>query len=198
MMEAVAEKLYTLEEYFAFCESHEGRFEFVNGEIIEMSGESVTSNQIAGNIHFYMRGLLEDAPYIFAQNAVKLQVQEGRTFRIPDLMVFKESGNLVKYATEPVLIVEVISESSTHTDRVDKLNEYRLIPSLQYYLIAEQESCQVAAYIREGERWYVEFYDKIEDIIKLPYFGIELPLSAVYKKINFDNATVAKERPIQE
>lgn len=184
-MEAVAEKLYTLEEYFAFCESHEGRFEFVNGEIIEMSGESVTSNQIAGNIHFYMRRLLEDAPYIFAQNAVKLQVQDGRIFRIPDLMVFKESGNLFKYATEPLLVVEVVSESSVHTDRVDKLNEYRLIPSLQYYLIVEQESCQVAVYIREGERWYVEFFDKIEDIIKLPYLGIELPLSAIYKKINF-------------
>lgn len=197
-MEAVAEKLYTLEEYFAFCESHEGRFEFVNGEIIEMSGESVTSNQIAGNIHFHMRGLLEDAPYIFAQNAVKLQVQEGRVFRIPDLLVFKESGNLIKYATEPVLIVEVISESSAHTDRVDKLNEYRLIPSLQYYLIAEQGSCQVSVYIREGERWYVDFFDQMEDLIRLPYFGVEIPVSTIYKKIKFPDANVPKVRPLSE
>ena len=50
-MQAVAEKLYTTEEYFAFCEKNEGRFEYVNGEIIEMSGESVAANQIAGNIH---------------------------------------------------------------------------------------------------------------------------------------------------
>ncbi len=44
-MEAVAEKLHSLEEYFEFCETHEGRFEYVNGEITEMSGESVTANQ---------------------------------------------------------------------------------------------------------------------------------------------------------
>lgn len=42
-----------------------------------MLGESVTANQIAGNIHIYLRNLLEDAPYIFVQNAVRLKVQEG-------------------------------------------------------------------------------------------------------------------------
>ena len=184
-MEAVAEKLYTLEEYLAFCETHEGRFEFVNGEIIEMSGESVTANQIAGNIHRYLGNLLEDKPYIFAQNAVKLQVSEGKVFRIPDFLIFKESGNKVKYATEPVLIVEVISESTAKTDRTTKLNEYRLIPSLQYYLIVEQESCFIEMYIREGERWYVEFYDKLDETIALPYFEVEIPVSRVYKKVVF-------------
>jgi len=133
-MEAVAEKLYTLEEYFSFCETHEGRFEFVNGEIIEMSGESVAANQIAGNIHRYLGNLLEDGPYIFAQNAVKLQVSEGKVFRIPDFLIFKESGNQLRYATEPLLIVEVLSESTAKTDRTTKLNEYRQLPSLQYYL----------------------------------------------------------------
>jgi Uma2 family endonuclease len=91
IMEAVAEKLYTLEEYFAFCETQEGRFEFVKGEIVEMSGESVSANQIAGNIHRYVGNFLEDKPYIMVQNCVKLQVQEGKVFRIPDFMIFKES-----------------------------------------------------------------------------------------------------------
>jgi Uma2 family endonuclease len=185
IMEAVAEKLYTLEEYFAFCETQEGRFEFVNGEIVEMSGESVTANQIAGNIHRYVGKFLEDKPYIMVQNSVKLQVQEGRIFRIPDFLIFKESGNLIKYATEPLLIVEVLSESTARTDRSAKLNEYRLIPSLQYYLIVDQESCFVEIYIREGKRWYVELYDKMEDTISLPYFGVEIPLKTIYKKIAF-------------
>jgi Uma2 family endonuclease len=104
-MEAVAEKLYTLEEYLTFCETHEGRFEYVNGEIIEMSGESVTTNQIAGNINYYLRRFLEDEPSIFVQNAVKLQVQEGKIFRIPDFLILKENGSQIKYATDPLLIV---------------------------------------------------------------------------------------------
>ena len=184
-MEAVAEKLYTLEEYLVFCETHDGRFEYVNGEIIEMSGESVTANQIAGNIHRYLGRFLEDQPYIFVQNAVKLQVKEGKVFRIPDFLIFKENGNKFKYATEPVLIVEVISESTAKTDRTTKLNEYRLLPSLQYYLIVEQESCFIEIYIREGERWYVEFFDKMDEVISLPYFDVQIPVNSIYKKINF-------------
>jgi Uma2 family endonuclease len=35
-MVAVEEQLYTVEEYFDFCEVHEGLYEYVNGEIIEM------------------------------------------------------------------------------------------------------------------------------------------------------------------
>jgi len=184
-MEAVARKCYTLEEYFAFCEMQEGRFEFINGEIMEMMAESVTASQITGNIHFYLHGFLEDKPYIFVQNAVKLQVKEGKIFRIPDFLIFKESGNKFKYATEPILIVEVLSESTAKTDRTTKLNEYRLIPSLQYYLIVEQESCLVEMYIREGERWYVEFYDHLDQVISLPYFEVKIPVNSIYKKVIF-------------
>ncbi|QRR02340.1 Uma2 family endonuclease [Dyadobacter sandarakinus] len=185
-MEAVIDKvLYTPEEYFTYCETHEGQFEFVNGEIFEMSGETITANQIAGNIHFYMRGLLQNGSYLFMQNAVKLRVEEEKVFRIPDFFIAKKSGNQHKFATEPLLIVEVVSESSAKMDKTTKLNEYRTIQSLQYYLIVEQETCLVEAYIREGNRWYVEFYDQIDQVILLPYFKAELPVSKIYADVDF-------------
>jgi len=184
-MEAVAEKVYTLEEYFTFCELHKGRFEYVNGDIIEIPGESVAANQIAGNIHRYLGNILEDQPYIFVQNTVKLQVKEGKVFRIPDFLIFKESGNQIKYATEPVLVTDVTSVSSEKTDWTVKQNEYWSIPSIQYYLIAEQESCLIEFYMRERGRWYMKHYNKMEESIQLPYFGIEIPISAVYKKVVF-------------
>ncbi|CAG4988860.1 hypothetical protein DYBT9275_00174 [Dyadobacter sp. CECT 9275] len=79
----------------------------------------------------------------------------------------------------------MISKITEKTDRITKLNEYRLLPSLQYYLVAEQESCFVGVYTREGDRWYVEFYEKPEDKIPLPFFGLELPLASIYRKIDF-------------
>lgn len=182
-MQAVTEKLYTAEEYFAFCEKNEGRFEYVNGEIIEMSGESVAANQIAGNIHRYLGNLLEDQPFIFVQNAVKLQVKNGKAFRIPDFFIFHETGNQKKYATEPIFIVEVLSESSINTDRVTKLAEYTQLPTLEYYLIIEQDECLVEVFNREGKRWYVEFYSDINESIDLPALNIQLPLSVIYKKV---------------
>jgi len=53
------------------------------------------------------------------------------------------------------------------------------------YLIVEQESCFVEIYIREGERWYVEFYDKLDENITLAHFNMSLPLNSIYKKIAF-------------
>lgn len=82
-MEAVAERLYSLEAYFAFCGSHEGWVEFVNGEIIEMSGETTTSNRIAGNIHFYLRGILQNGRYEIYQNPVELRAEDGRLSAFP-------------------------------------------------------------------------------------------------------------------
>lgn len=192
-METVAEKGYTVEEYFAFCEQNESRFEYVNGEIIEMSGESVAANQIAGNIHRYLGNLLEDQPFIFVQNAVKLQVKGGKAFRIPDFFIFHESGNQKKYATEPIFIVEVLSESSINTDRVTKLAEYTQIPTLQYYLIIEQEECLVEVFNREGKRWYVDFYSDLKETVDLPALNVKLPLSVIYKKINLPAASSPSE-----
>ncbi len=192
-MEAVAEKLYTVEEYFAFCEKNEGRFEYVNGKIIEMPEESVAANQIAGNIHRYMGNLLEDQPFIFVQNAVKLQVRGGKAFRIPDFFIFYETGNQKKYATEPIFIVEVLSESSINTDRVTKLAEYTQIPTLQYYLIIEQEECLVEVFNREGKRWYVDFYSDLNETIELPALNVKLPMSVIYKKINLPAASSSSE-----
>ena len=59
-MEAINAQNYTLEEYFALCETNEGRLEFVNGKIIELHSETVTASQITGNIHFHLRGLLKN------------------------------------------------------------------------------------------------------------------------------------------
>lgn len=179
----VAEKLYTVEEYFDFCETHEGRYEFIDGEIIEMSGESTTANKIAGNIHFFFRVLLEDKPFEMYQNAVKLMVQGDKKYRIPDFQIIHESGNKVKYATEPILIVEVLSDSTANVDRHIKLAEYSGISSLQYYLIIDQDNCFVELFVRDGSRWYVEFYTELNESVKLPFFETQLPLSTIYKKI---------------
>ncbi|MFN8347220.1 MAG: Uma2 family endonuclease [Spirosomataceae bacterium] len=192
-METAAEKLYTVEEYFAFCAQNAGRFEYINGEIIERSGESVAANQIAGNIHRYLGNLLEEQPFIFVQNAVKLMVKGGKGFRIPDFLIFHESGNQKKYAAEPILIVEVLSESTLTVDRVTKLAEYTQLPTLQYYLIIEQEECLAEVYNREGKRWYVDFYSDLNETIELPALNVKLPLSVIYKKINLPAASSPSE-----
>ncbi|MEI7587527.1 Uma2 family endonuclease [Runella sp.] len=172
-MKSVSERLYTVEEYFAFCEQNTGRFEYVNGKIIEIGKKrslQSTNFQIISNIKEHFGHLIN-----------------------PDFFFFHESVNQKKQATEPIFIVEVLSESSINTDRVTKLAEYTQIPTLQYYLIIEQEECLVEVFNREGKRWYVDFYSDLKETIDLPALDVKLPLSVIYKKINLPAASSPSE-----
>ena len=82
------------------------------------------------------------------------------------------------------MIVEVLSDSTANIDRHIKLAEYSLLASLQYYLIIDQDNCFVEMFVRDGSRWYVEFYTELNESVKLPYFETQLPLTTIYKKIN--------------
>ena len=185
-MVAVEEQLYTVEEYFDFCETHEGLYEYVNGEIIEMAGETPVSNEIAGNIHYFFRTILKGKPFKTYQNAVKLMLGKGKTYRIPDMMVIHKEGVETKAVRKPALIVEVLSESSMDTDRRKKLAEYCAIESLQYYLIVSQDMSLIEMYRRVDKKWEFEFYTNLSDNINLPFFEALLSLSEIYENVEFE------------
>ena len=174
-MKPVSEKLYTVEEYFTFCEQNSGRFEYVNGEILVIGRKNRKISQKGG-----------------CQICKNIEDHFGHLIN-PDFFIFHETGNQKKYATEPIFIVEVLSESSYNTDRVTKLAEYTQIPTLEYYLIIEQEECLVEVFNREGKRWYVDFYSDLKEIIDLPALNVQLPLSIIYKKINLPTASSPSE-----
>jgi Uma2 family endonuclease len=185
-MVAVEEQLYTVDEYFDFCEVHEGLYEYVNGEIIEMAGETPIANLIAGNIHYFFRTVLKGRPFLMFQNAVKLMLGKGKIYRIPDMMVIHKEGVEAKSVKQPALIVEVLSESSMDTDRRKKLAEYCAIDSLQYYLIVSQDMSLIEMYRRVDKKWEFEFYTNLSDNISLSFFETILPLNDVYENVEFE------------
>ena len=185
-MVAVEEQLYTVEEYFDFCETHEGLYEYVNGEIIEMAGETPIANLIAGNIHYFFRTVLKGRPFLMFQNAVKLMLGKGKVYRIPDMMVIHKEGVETKAVRKPALIVEVLSESSMDTDRRKKLAEYCAIESLQYYLIVSQDMSLIEMYRRVDKKWEFEFYTNLSDSIDLTFFEAFLSLNEIYENVEFE------------
>lgn len=129
------EKKYTVEEYFALENQSEEKHEFVNGNLILMAGESKKANKIAKKCLIYLEKSLEGKGYEIFTHDVRLMIGLGMTFRYPDLVVAPESDDADDYAvTKPILIIEVLSESTEQTDRNQKLKEYCGIDTLQYYL----------------------------------------------------------------
>ncbi len=168
------------EEYFLFEEKCELKNELVNGNLIAMSGVSTEHNEITFNICLLFKMLLKNQDYRVFFEAVKVKNPSGNFF-YPDVMVCHPNPH--KYYSEaPILLVEVLSESTRTYDLTDKFIQYKQIPSLHYYLCVEPEQQVVIFYFKNAEgEWMTETYSKETDVVSLPQLNISFTLKDIYK-----------------
>lgn len=186
-MIAIAEKKYTVEEYFALEEKAEDRHEFVHGKLIFMPGESIIANIIAMNLAFLIKQLLKGKGFTIVTHDVRLVVDVNNIFRYPDVVVAATASLTQTHAiTQPILIAEVFSKNSVDTDRGEKLLEYTQLPSLQHYLLISQSECLVEVYSRRDTEWGFSYYKNPNDVIELAGLGVELKVQDLYEEVIFD------------
>jgi Uma2 family endonuclease len=183
-MDLVAEKIYTVEEYFDFEQNSEIRHEFVEGKIILIPQKSKKSNRIAGRLLFFLFHHLNESVFDVFVKTVKLSTVKGKRYRYPDVMVVPVVDDEDEYTVhQAVLVAEILSPSTEKTDRNDKLKEYSKIPSVQYYLLISQEETVIELYKRNGNIFEYTFFTEKTDVIDLPFFDIKLTLDDIYKNI---------------
>lgn len=190
-MTEAAEKLYTLAEYFSLEEKSAYKNEYYQGQIYQMAGGSGRHNQITINIAAILNVGLLDLPCITYSSDMRILIKEHELYTYADVSVVcgevEFLPNREDTITNPVLLVEVLSKSTRSYDRGDKFEFYRSIPSLQYYLVIDQD------------RFFVEFHRKLPDgtwqletltdpgqIVQFPELGnLELRLARIYSKVTF-------------
>lgn len=177
----IIKKTFTSEEdYFLFEEKCELRNELVNGNLLTMSGVPFEHNDITLGIYSLLKRLLKGSDYKISVEAVKVKNPAGNFF-YPDVMVCHP--NPKKYFSEqPILLVEVLSESTRTYDLTDKFIQYKQIPTLYYYLCVEPEQQVVIFYFKDADgEWLTETYSKDADVVNLPQLNTSFTLSAIYK-----------------
>ena len=111
----------------------------------------------------------------------KAFIKEQSIFFYPDVMVALPEEHQY-YATQPVLIIEVLSENTRKFDRIDKFIQYQKLDTLQYYLLVEPDKYLVILYKKAAERdWQSNTFTVITDIIELPTFNISIALKDIYQ-----------------
>ena len=177
----------SIEEYFALEAKSEIRHEYYYGELIEMPGETTTANIIALNIAFFFKVLFRKLEnYALFAHDVKLMVYKDKIYRYPDFVVIRKEGDHKKYITDPVLIVEVLSEGTEEVDRDKKRLEYFGLATLQYYLMIHQTEPIVEIYSRSGKSWQFDFYTELSDEVSLPFFETQISLHNIFEGVNFE------------
>jgi Uma2 family endonuclease len=185
----VSARIYSVEEYFEIENHSEIRHEFEDGLLIPMPGETLNANEIAGNISASLRRELRKNGFRIFTHDIRTIVHERKLYRYPDVVV--SASNTIKdirNVTEPVLVVEVLSESTEDIDRNKKFRQYTALPSLQYYLMIHQDMALIEFYQRKenSKTFEFNFFDRLSETINLPVLGTSISMEDIYEGIEFE------------
>jgi Uma2 family endonuclease len=188
VMQTEDKKIYTPEEYLEFEVNSENRHEFINGEIVLMTGGTPNHNQIAGNFYAALNFALKRQPYRVFVTDQRLWIPRKRIYTYPGVMVvqgelqFQEGRR--DTITNPLIIAEVLSESTRSYDKDAKFAAYRTIPSFQEYLLIDQYTMHIEHYFKtERKRWIFYEYDDADEILSLNSFSFQITLADIYNKV---------------
>jgi len=190
-MAVARKKLYTPEEYLAMDSRSEIRHEFINGEIYDMSGATLKHNQLTLNLVYVLRNALAKKPCSVYATDLRLRIKRANAYTYPDVMIIcgkvEFDTGRDDVVTNPTVIFEVLSDSTSTYDHTRKFAIYRKLPALQEYVLVDQHRAFVERFQRtEGGLWVYEGYENLEDVLQLQSVEIEIPLQAIYEDMELE------------
>ena len=182
---------YTPEEYLTLEEKATDKHEYRDGEIVAMTGGTTNHNQIALNVCRQFPLTIKEQDYYIYINDVRLWIPQYRLYTYPDVMVIKGKplyeGSSKTNVTNPLIIVEVLSQSTRAYDHTDKFQYYRSIPEFQEYILIDQYRYYVTQYFKQGDgKWIFNDYQGEESVLKLASDDFEIFFQDLYARVNFD------------
>ncbi|WP_373514568.1 Uma2 family endonuclease [Persicitalea sp.] len=188
-MNIQTQKYFTPEEYLELERAADYKSEYYQGEIFAMAGASRNHNRItenlSGEIYIFLKGKSCSA----YSSDLRTHIPANGLYTYPDVLVVCEKEEYLDEEVDtllnPIIIVEVLSESTGGYDRGEKFQLYRSIPSLEEYVLIDSRRVAVEVF-RKGEQefWSLmsEAYD-LESSIELASIGLTLPLSDIYDQV---------------
>jgi len=175
------------EEYLELERAAEERHEYLDGEIVAMSGGTVEHSLIAQNIIGELRNALRPKPCKVFTSDMKIRIESANRYTYADAVVVCGPPRLADEVRDtllnPTAIFEVLSDSTESYDRGEKFAGYRTLPSVQEYVLASQKQEQVEHFHRQPDgSWLLHVYGTGETV-SLPSLGCELKVDEVYFKV---------------
>ncbi|HIK33762.1 MAG TPA: Uma2 family endonuclease [Oscillatoriales cyanobacterium M59_W2019_021] len=188
----------TPDEYRAIEETAEERHEYCNGEIITMPGGSETHSAISSDLLICLGFLLRDTNFRIYNSDLRIWIPSFNCGTYADVFVIdgepEFNGDRTDEILNPLLIVEVLSPSTEAYDRGEKFRKYRSIPSFREYLLVAQTEPYIEHYHHldrdNNDRASWQVYDRLERSIVLHSLNIEVPLTEIYRRIQFSSSAV--------
>ena len=162
--------------------------EYCAGEIVAMAGASPEHNSIVINIVGELFGQLRDKCRLYS-NDMRVSIPKRNRYYYPDITlvckepVFENKGG-VQSLLNPLIVIEVLSDSTERTDRKEKFDGYWALDSLETYVLVSQDSTRVEVFHRlQNGTWQYRVLNESEESLELPTAGATLCLSDIYRGV---------------
>ena len=179
-------KSWTQEEFFAWAETQERRYEFDGMMPVAMIGGTAAQGMITHNLQLALGNRLRrKGCRAFPDSGV---ATIGSTVRYPDtLITCTPQDPKTKIITDVIVVFEVISPSTEHTDRFIKVREYGAVASIRRYVMIESRMVGLSVYERTSanEVWRASALTGTQDVLRIDEVGIEVPVAEIYEGLTF-------------
>jgi Uma2 family endonuclease len=177
-------------EYFAYLHSIEGKAEYFDGVICDMTGGSPNHSLITMNCGIAMGRRLDVNTCRVYSGDLHVGIDLANSYVFPDLTVacgqLELSASDPNVAKNPQVIVEVLSASTMERDRTGKLIRYMQIPSLREYLLIEQSRPRVdVCFINANGLWDLETVEGLDNQAHIRSLGIAISMAEIYGFVTF-------------
>lgn len=146
----------TPQEYLVWEEAQPLRYEYLNGEVVAMTGGTIPHNQVAVNLSAVLKAHVRGKGCKVLTSDAKVAVSESGPFHYADVSVTCDDRDRAarQYIRYPCLIVEVLSPSTEAVDRGEKFRQYRRIETLQEYVLIDPDRPGLECYrLNERGNW---------------------------------------------
>lgn len=153
----------------------------MNGAVYALVGARARHHLIAGTIEAVLRQHARGKGCHVFQSDMKVRIND--VFYYPDVVVTRGNVDLDShYQTEPVLVIEVLSESTEAKDRLEKRVAYQSIARLQEYALVAQDKMRIEVIRRDGAGWQVET-SSYNDRVRFTSLEFECAIELFYEDV---------------
>ena len=183
-MSTSALKRLSVEEFLALEAASDVKHEYFDGEAFAMAGGSARHSQIAVNLSAGLHAAaLERGCNVYSSDLMVFCPTGLRTY--PDVSVvceqprFEDDRELT--LLNPLVVVEVLSETTEAYDRGRKFENYQSIPSLREVALVAQDRAHVDHFARRDDgRWVLTSHSGLTGSVEFPALACAVPMAAFY------------------
>ena len=191
------EKFISVEEYFASEEVAGHRSEYYCGDIFAMAGGTPNHNRITVNLASLLNARFRGGPCEAFASDLRVQIEKNIHYTYPDIVVVCGELQLIEgrsdTITNPIVIMEVLSESTRDYDRGTKFTAYRNIDTLTDYLLIDQYSTHIEYFSKEKDQtWRLREYFGLEEALNIESISVTISIKDIYERVTLASITKIK------